>query len=172
MKIVAENCKRCRICNAVKPAEDFYAAPRNIDGLHSYCKSCSREKSRIRMKDPEKRLRQSEHWRAWAKKNSHRMPQYRRAMWEKHKHKYCKYQREAYKNPAVKAKRKLQRLVRTAVSNGYIAKPSRCCVCNKKNERIEAHHQNYNDPYRVDWLCPACHKLIHAVVNELVKIAA
>ena len=35
--------KRCALCKESKLQSDFYRAPKNKDGLHSYCKNCARE---------------------------------------------------------------------------------------------------------------------------------
>lgn len=37
--------KKCRKCKEQKPVELFYKAPRSLDGLQSYCKKCSHEKT-------------------------------------------------------------------------------------------------------------------------------
>lgn len=38
--------KECRCCKNIKLEEEFYKKPSNLDGLYSYCKTCSRVKSR------------------------------------------------------------------------------------------------------------------------------
>jgi hypothetical protein len=49
------NSKVCKICNKNEPSNEFYKNKANKDGLHSYCKKCVIEKSRINnQKNPEK----------------------------------------------------------------------------------------------------------------------
>jgi hypothetical protein len=50
--------------------------------------------------------------------------------------------------------------VRNALKRGAIIRPEKCSNCNK-NKRIEAHHEDYNKPLEVIWLCSKCHKAIH-----------
>jgi len=33
------------------------------------------------------------------------------------------------------------------------------CKCGKRN--TYAHHDDYNDPYKISWKCPSCHKKYH-----------
>jgi hypothetical protein len=34
-----------------------------------------------------------------------------------------------------------------------------CEVC--KSENVQAHHNDYNDPYNITWLCARCHREHH-----------
>jgi methylphosphotriester-DNA--protein-cysteine methyltransferase len=43
-----------------------------------------------------------------------------------------------------------------AVKKGEVYKPSSCSACNKKGI-IHGHHEDYNKPLDVVWLCPLCH---------------
>lgn len=56
--------KDCKRCGETKPAEQFYARPRNRLGLSTNCKPCERVVSNIRLRerrsDPEVRARQNE----------------------------------------------------------------------------------------------------------------
>ncbi len=49
-------------------------------------------------------------------------------------------------------------------------------VCGKPHDKtkydIVAHHQDYDKPLDVNWLCNSCHRLIHSAVTELIAIAA
>lgn len=42
-RLLAEGLRRCRTCKIVKPADDFYKAPSNADGLNSKCAPCYNE---------------------------------------------------------------------------------------------------------------------------------
>lgn len=42
---------------------------------------------------------------------------------------------------------------------GHIIKPYECEKCTIKN-KLEAHHEDYNKPLNVIWLCKKCHSLI------------
>lgn len=53
-------------------------------------------------------------------------------------------------------KRKVHALVGRAIKNGKINKPLNCDGCGAKG-RIEAHHEDYNKPFVIKWLCMVCH---------------
>ena len=52
-------------------------------------------------------------------------------------------------------------IVRLAVKEGQVKKPSRCEKCRKKHHYLHGHHADYDKPFFVMWLCPSCHKLHH-----------
>lgn len=48
------------------------------------------------------------------------------------------------------------RQLRYKINKGEIIRPSKCEQCGKES-KIEAAHYNYDEPYRVRWLCRSCH---------------
>lgn len=58
-----------------------------------------------------------------------------------------------------KAKRNASRLVQQSVRSGEMVKGS-CEVCGA-TERIHGHHDDYNKPLSVRWLCPKHHREWH-----------
>lgn len=48
-----------------------------------------------------------------------------------------------------------------AIKKGIIVKPEICSICNIKTKLV-GHHDNYDKPLEVRWICQSCHKLIHA----------
>ena len=50
--------------------------------------------------------------------------------------------------------------VMVAVANGTLVKQP-CNVCGLAEGRIEAHHEDYNMPLDVVWLCPKHHRETH-----------
>jgi len=63
---------------------------------------------------------------------------------------------------------KAQAMVRDAVRQNKLDKPSRCQECNKKYDRhlIHGHHDDYSKPLEVEWLCHWCHSDRHTVKPE------
>ena len=52
-----------------------------------------------------------------------------------------------------------------AVKSGAVIKPKECERCHLAPSRIEGHHhQGYDKPLVVQWLCVGCHRLAHGFV--------
>jgi DNA-binding transcriptional regulator YiaG len=51
--------------------------------------------------------------------------------------------------------------VKTAVDNGVLVKPDKCEKCNKESKMLHGHHNDYDKPLEVVWLCPTCHAEEH-----------
>ena len=64
-------------------------------------------------------------------------------------------------------KRRVQHLTEKALKKGILIRPSNCSKCNEnksfKDGRsgIQAHHNDYNKPLEVRWLCQKCHHIWH-----------
>lgn len=58
-----------------------------------------------------------------------------------------------------KTRRKVYGMVRSAVAQGKLI-PQPCEVC-KTFESLEAHHEDYNKPLDVKWLCKKHHTILH-----------
>jgi hypothetical protein len=50
--------------------------------------------------------------------------------------------------------------IRDMVRSGKIKKPYKCELCSKKG-LVHGHHEDYNKPLEVIWLCPVCHASCH-----------
>jgi len=103
---------------------------------------------------------------------------YSQKYYENHKEEICKRSREHYKNFSDKQKKhnvervkiwrqKNRQKIRawSAVGNallrGNMVKPNQCEFCMKKDVRLHAHHEDYEKPLEVLWLCHECHMKIH-----------
>ena len=64
-------------------------------------------------------------------------------------------------NKKNKIKLKARDLLKYAVQTGKIKRTQKCTNC-LQNKTVEAHHENYNEPYNVVWLCLSCHSRLHA----------
>lgn len=60
---------------------------------------------------------------------------------------------------------KAKNIVTYAVKTGKISKPVNCEFC-EKERATEGHHDDYNKPLELWWLCRPCHRLIHASLGE------
>jgi len=59
-----------------------------------------------------------------------------------------------------KIKLKARDSLRWAVEGGIIIKPENCSKCGG-TRIIHGHHEDYNKPLEVVWLCSSCHKQLH-----------
>lgn len=132
--------KLCRSCHIFKPVEQFYRDKNRLDGRWVYCKDCDRIKLRSR------RLKNIETFKLKDKKYH-----------AKHR-KEISVKRSAYnnKNPE---KVRARFIVKGAILKGWLIK-SPCLVCG--DVKSQAHHEDYNKPLDVVWLCPLHHRRLHA----------
>lgn len=121
----------CLECKTIKPVGEFPKNPRRrANGCISYyCKECTNSKRRDYY---DKNL---EMYALLAKQS-------------KARNGYTKSNTE-YK-PA-------HRKVRTALKNGSLVKSKSCQECNKVGYLHAHHHNGYDNPLDVIWLCPSCH---------------
>lgn len=168
---------RCKKCNAE------YAKKRRLEnpGYAAKIQAQYRKKNPGRSKeyskkcwaDPEKRKKNQEKLKEWKLKNP---DHYKNWYWtsEKGRPKKLLYRKEwVKKNPEYAKnnlniqkirypeKHKARSILRTAVHQMKIVKPKVCQSCMKEKNRIEGHHEDYNKPLEVIWLCVGCHKKLH-----------
>ena len=63
-------------------------------------------------------------------------------------------------------KQKARILVARAVKFGRIKKSNICSICKKKRE-LHGHHDDYNKPLSVKWVCRICHIEIHKYEKKI-----
>ena len=117
--------------------------PKSSPKILEYARAYSREYR----KDPEKLKKHNETYRKWYEKNGRdRASDYVEAITE-----------WRIKHPeAIKAKTKVQ----YAIKAGKLVRPLQCTFC-KRETRLSGHHEDYNKPLEVIWLCSSCHKNKH-----------
>lgn len=138
--------KICTLCLVKKPVSEFYSyfrTARNKTILTSRCKECFKKKVLDYVKTPIGRIKHRKWARNWAKTENGK---------------------KFYHARTVK-RRKIDRekcLCRQRF-NGYIyrgtIKRQPCSICKKEN--AHAHHENYNKPLEVIWLCRTHHLMHH-----------
>ena len=122
-------------------------------------------------------LKHPDYMKEWMNKH----PEYYREWREKHpeqKEKQAKYYREWYKKNGRKRNQnycliilnwrekhpealEAMKIVKNAIKDGLLKKPRKCSCCKRNDTRINAHHEDYNKPLTVIWLCSSCHKKLH-----------
>lgn len=103
----------------------------------------------------------------WAKNNREKLAANHKRWREKHPETYAAGRRKNYLSPLVKQRHYAYSKLKYAISRGDIIKPDICEVNNKEcGGRIEAHHDDYNEPLKVKWLCNNHHKKLHKKLKE------
>lgn len=65
------------------------------------------------------------------------------------------------RSPQAKARRRLH----AAINRGVIVRPTQCSDCGTSDRPIQAHHEDYNQPFNVKWLCSRCHGERHRIAS-------
>ena len=137
--------KKCFACQSVLPISEFYKHPKTADGYLGKCKSCQRESIlQNRIKNLE-RIRKYDRDRG-------KEPERRKAS-------NLVSRRWRASDPRIM---RCHNAVARAVKAGRLQKqPCERCSAMK----VLAHHENYNDPLNIMWLCQPCHKQRHKEIK-------
>jgi hypothetical protein len=139
--------KECFKCKVTKPLLDFYKHPKMFDGHVNKCKECNKnDVMEHRLKHLEK-LRQYD-------RNRGKNPDRRKANTE-----ITKIWRSEDRR-----RQKAHNAVSGAIKKGILIREP-CCRCNETKSL--AHHEDYDRPLDVMWLCQPCHKQRHKEINAL-----
>ena len=134
--------KICSRCKSEKDDSDFRKCPHHSDGLHSWCRKCAREAARLlRLNDP---TRPKAAVAKWRNKNPN---------WEKQH--YIDIRK---RNPE---KLRARGIVTQLVFQGRMTRLP-CETCG--NPLTHAHHDDYDKPLEVRWLCAKHHGELHRKV--------
>jgi hypothetical protein len=134
--------KECFKCHAKKPLSEFYRHPRMADGHVNKCKECNKIDVR------ENRKNKIDYYRECDRKRGNRLTQ----EWiDKRRVKFPK-------------KYRANRMIAYHKAKGNIHEQP-CEVCGSE-KHIHAHHDDYDKPLNVRWLCAAHHHQWHAENGE------
>ena len=133
--------KECFKCKTVKPLEEFYKHPQMPDGHVNKCKECNKNDVTAN------RNKNIERFRAYDRERA-KNPDRRQANLEI--------------NRAWRAEDTRRQVAHIAVANGIrdgslVRIP--CIRCGE--QKSLAHHEDYDKPLDVMWLCQPCHKQRH-----------
>jgi hypothetical protein len=138
--------KECFKCKTVKPLSDFYKHPMMADGHVNKCKECNK------VDNQKNRLEKIEYYREYDR-NRANLPHRVELKLEVNR----KWRSEDPRRSACHNK------VRWAMKNGLLErKPCERCG----NEKSLAHHEDYDKPLDVMWLCQPCHKQRHKEIDS------
>lgn len=143
--------KTCFSCKKLKTLNDFYKHKQMSDGHLNKCKECTRADVRQHRRSDEFREKVLAYDRQRGNRQSN---EYR--------------QKLRLKDPEKsRARCRLARAVRA----GKVIKPDRCQHCGGE-QKLHGHHYDYSKPLSVLWLCPACHRQIHAFMDLVEQAEA
>ena len=137
--------KRCFRCHHEKPLTEFYRHPRMADGHLNKCKTCTRVDVRIN------RAVRDEHYRAYDRSRTSRP----------HRREDRRTRNTRYRQDHPERERAYGAVAR-ALKTGRLKKPPACEGCGAPGS-LHAHHQSYQEPLNVVWLCARCHHHHHRV---------
>lgn len=174
--------KTCKMCEETKPLDEFPNGYRKNDGTYSKaskCKPCMKEYTKkYKRKHYEKNI---ESYKERSRRKREEFPgetkEYQKRYYEANKEE-LKEKQKAYDNTKKgkesrkksydkyrfseegKRKEKARSVVNHALRDGKLTKPEVCerCECTSK---VEGHHEDYDKPLEVLWLCKQCHEDTH-----------
>ena len=137
--------KLCGGCLRVKDYCEFHKNPSNSTGMHSRCAECTNRERREhrRSKPPTKPLFET---REQSKAGTVILPKVPEAPADKKTQNRCHHR------------------VAKAINMGVLSRPKRCTICRRTTEEVgvlHAHHEDYNNPLSVIFLCKSCHEIVH-----------
>jgi hypothetical protein len=155
--------KECSKCGIEKPLDHFKTI-KKTGKLCSWCYFCSNECTKKWKENNKARIIQ---WRKqYNKDNADVLSKKSKQYYSENKERMLDYFRKYHKenNQAQIARHKIL----NRKEHWGLIPPSECSGCGDVG-RVEAHHDDYNKPLEVRWLCRSCHKQFH---HELKKGAA
>lgn len=161
--------KECSVCKEEKTFDNFHSHKSHDDGVSSACKKCVKERRSTeenKAKDAKyfqdnKEILTEVHQKYYAD-NREKLIYNKKNYYEKNKEQYLQYNYEWIRNN--KKARNAQSLVQSIVRCYPFVKPNKCSICNN-TEKIEGHHEDYDKPTCIIWLCKKCHAQLHGGKN-------
>ncbi len=138
--------RRCAKCKEILPLSSFYRQKRVRYRVGGYCKSCNSDWLSNYGASPKgreiKRRANRSYWPQYYQENRDRLQNHKK---ENHQ----------------PGKARTGNIVCAALKSGKLIKPDACSKCGKSWCQIQAHHEDYNKPLEVIWLCKSCHRRKH-----------
>jgi ribosomal protein S27AE len=151
--------KICNSCGKRKKTELFHKRKASLDGLAAKCKECQKDYDKKRSNMPHRVEARSEY--AKTKNGIESRRRASRKYSSKNKDKVYKATKEYRENNPKKCK--AHGIVAYHVKIGNL-KSKACEVCGES--KSQAHHDDYDYPLEVRWLCSKHHKEWHAKNGE------
>jgi hypothetical protein len=137
--------KQCFKCQSIKPISEFYKHSRMADGHLNKCKACAKTDASTHRSENIEKVREYDRARG-------KLPERIKAGVEINR----------IWRAEDKRRQKAHNMVSHAIKSGRLVREP-CCRCG--NEKTVAHHEDYDQPLVVMWLCQPCHKQRHKEIN-------
>ena len=138
--------KECFKCKTVKPLGDFYKHPQMPDGRVNKCKECNKNDVTANRNKNLEKIRAYDRARG-------KEPERIKANTEVNRAWRAEDRRRTYAH----------NMVARAIRSGSLLRQF-CCRCGEA--KTVAHHEDYDKPLEVMWLCQPCHKQRHKELKE------
>ncbi len=157
MTAISEIIKICNRCGETKPREaNFRKRSTSKDGYLGICLACNKKYAAEHRKANLRRYREYDRRRG---KTAKRQAQYsernRSAKGRAYDSAYRKRRRREYPE-----KQRGKNALYAALRNGSIIRPDKCSSCSTEC-RPHGHHEDYDRPLDITWLCHGCHMARH-----------
>lgn len=129
--------KICRRCGITKPITEFYPHATMRDGHLNVCRECKRADQRRYQQTPAGR--ETERRRNAKPERLKKLIARSKAFRKRNPEKYAAHM-----------------AVQVALKSGRLVRPKKCQGCGAERP-LQAHHNDYNRPLKVEWLCSPCH---------------
>lgn len=137
--------KACFKCKVIKPLSEFYKHSQMADGHLNKCKDCAKNDVRTHRAQ-----------------NIDKVRQYDRERGKRPERIKAGVEITRIWRAEDKRRQKAHNMVRNAVKTGKLVRQP-CCRCG--NPKTVAHHEDYDKPLDVMWLCQVCHTQRHKEIN-------
>lgn len=147
--------KTCSRCKEAKPTIDFGKRAALKDGLRSRCREC--ENSAMRGYREARPEAHREYRQKWCQANPEKKAAANRSWNERNVGRRIELNKGYAERYPEKAR--AQHAVTRDVARGKIHKPELCSRCGALPDVVDlhAHHDDYSEPFDIEWVCRTCH---------------
>lgn len=142
--------KICTKCKEEKELSFFHRKSATANYYMSKCKECHAIMSK-----------------RYYQRNKEKIAEQKKLYQQKNKEKIAET-RKQYKKKYPKI-RNAHRRVEYAIKTGKLIRPSICSICGKRDSKIEAHYNNYDNPLDICWVCTSCSHNFTKIVQKVSK---
>ena len=136
--------QRCSKCKEMKLLKHFTKNRSRLLGHNPYCRQCQAVYTLAYRKTKKGKMALDLAYKKWAQSQTGRRTRHRI------NRKYLDMYPERCRARSA---------VKQATINGTLVRPKSCSNCGIDG-KVHAHHEDYDKPLDVVWLCPSCHKLL------------